>query len=319
MNSAAGSVICIGGATVDRKYRTRAPIHMRTSNPATAERSFGGVARNVAETIARLGAKSSLVSVLGDDENGRAIRTELTRLEIDIRHVGISGDHATAEYVAVLDPDGDLALGLADMAIFDALTPSFLSRIWAEIAPSWIFADCNLSSPALHELIRLARGRCPMLAIDAVSAVKAMRLPRDLTGVGLLFLNMDEAQALLGVSGLSPEAAAAALLARGPERVVLTLGGDGLIALDRTGRTRVRAIPARVVDATGAGDALIAATLVALLEGRSLAQAVRMGTVAAALTMECPASVRPDLSLALLESSAARNADRIVKENSDGP
>ncbi|MEZ0171367.1 carbohydrate kinase family protein [Microvirga sp. TS319] len=305
MKPEAGRIVCIGGATVDRKYRTRAPIHFRTSNPAMAERSFGGVARNVAEGIARLGTKSSLVSLLGNDENGRAIRAELARLGIDIRHVGISEDHATAEYVAVLEPEGDLALGLADMAIFDALDPAFLRRIWAEIAPSWIFADCNLPSPTLRELIGLARRRCPMLAIDAVSAVKVMRLPRDLTGVGLLFLNMDEARSLLDDTGISPDAAAAALLARGPERIVLTLGEGGLIATDRTGPTRVHAIPARVVDATGAGDALIAVTLVALLEGRSLAEAVRMGTVAAALTMECPASVRPDLTLALLESAVA--------------
>ena len=112
-------VICIGGATVDRKYRTRESVRLGTSNPATSERSFGGVARNVAENVARLGASSSLVTVLGEDENGRAIRDDLVRLGVGTRHVAISPDHATAEYVAVLDPGGDLVLGLADMAILD--------------------------------------------------------------------------------------------------------------------------------------------------------------------------------------------------------
>jgi pseudouridine kinase len=303
-------VICIGGATVDRKYRTSEPIRLRTSNPATSERSFGGVARNVAENIARLGAKPSLISILGQDENGHAIRAGLMGLGIDTQHVAVSSDHATAEYVAVLEPNGELALGLADMAIFDALTPFLLHRVWPEVSASWIFADCNLPSPTLHELVDLARQQSRMLAVDAVSMLKVLRLPRDLNGVGLLFLNLDEARAFLDRSSASPPEIAAALLEHGAARVVLTLGEGGLIAMDRSGHTRVGAIPVQVVDATGAGDALIAGTLVAMLKGRSLAEAVRMGTVAAALTLECPDSVRQDLSLALLESAVAPSANQ---------
>jgi len=148
-----------------------------------------------------------------------------------------------------------------------------------------------------------------MLAVDAVSMLKVTRLPRDLSGVGLLFLNLDEAQAFLGKFNALPQELAAALLECGATRVVLTLGEDGLIVMDGSGHTRVEAIPVQVVDATGAGDALIAGTLVAMRKGRSLAEAVRIGTVAAALTLECPHSVRPDLSLALLESALSRSAN----------
>jgi pseudouridine kinase len=309
-------VICVGGATVDRKYRTREPVRLGTSNPATSRRSFGGVARNVAETMARLGARSSLVSILGDDENGRAIRADLERLEIDTRHVAVTDEHATAEYVAVLEPNGDLAVGLADMAIFDALTPSRLRDALRDEPAPWIFADCNPPSQTLHELVDLARRRSAMLAIDAVSVLKVMRLPRDLNGVGLLFLNVDEARAFLGRgspenAGASADELARALLDHGAARVVLTLGEGGLIAMDRSGLTRIGAIAVQVVDATGAGDALIAATLAAMLKGRSLAEAARMGTAAAALTLESPASVRPDLSPALLEAALASSGIQI--------
>ena len=305
MGGEPGRVICIGGATVDRKYRVGAPIQLGTSNPATSERSFGGVARNVAENIARLGTSACLVSILGDDENGHAIHSHLAGLAIDTRHVVVSRDHATAEYVAVLEPDGDLALGLADMAIFDALSPALLRDIWPDLSGAWIFADCNLPSATLHELVRLARRDAAMLAIDAVSTRKATRLPRDLSGIGLLFLNLDEARALLDEPSASPEDLAAALLDRGADRAVLTLGEGGLIAMDRSGVTRVEAMPVQVVDATGAGDALIAGTLLAMLNGRSLAQAARMGTVAAASTLGCRDSVCPDLTLAGLEAAAA--------------
>ncbi|WP_052954450.1 carbohydrate kinase family protein [Microvirga vignae] len=310
MHLDSGRVICIGGATVDRKYRAHEPVHLRTSNPVASKRSFGGVARNVAENIARLGARSSLISVLGQDENGAAIRAGLMGLGIGTQHVAVSSDYATAEYVAVLEPNGDLALGLADMAIFDALTPSLLHQVWPEMSTSWIFADCNLPSQTLHELVNLARRHSSMLAVDAVSMLKVRRLPHDLNGVGLLLLNLDEAQALLGKFSAPPQELAAALLDAGATRVVLTLGEGGLIAMDGLGLTRVEAIPVQIVDATGAGDALIAGTLVAMLRGRSLAEAVRMGTVAAALTLECPDSVRPDLSLDLLESTVARSVNQ---------
>ncbi len=315
-------VICIGGATVDRKYRTRETVRLGTSNPVTSERSFGGVARNVAETITRLGTPSTLVTILGEDENGRAIRDNLVRLGIDTRHVAISRDHATAEYVAILDPDGELVLGLADMAILDGLTPSLLHETlhetvhgtWPALSTallnSWIFADCNLPSPTLHALLDLARRHSRMLAFDAVSALKVMRLPRDLAGVGILFLNLDEARAFLGEPDATPREIAVALRACGAARVVLTLGEGGVLTIDSTGLASVAPVPARIVDATGAGDALIAATLVALRAGRSLADSVRTGTVAAALTLESPHSVRPDLSPALLESALARSVHR---------
>ncbi|WP_262267537.1 carbohydrate kinase family protein [Microvirga yunnanensis] len=306
-------VVCIGGAAVDRKYRALATIRPGTSNPVVAERSFGGVARNVAETIARLGTQAALVSIVGDDDNGHGLLEDLERLGIDTRRVTVSDAHATAEYVAVLQPDGELAVGLAHMAIFDTLTPALLHEAEPELGSAWIFADCNLPAETLSDLIGLARQRALMLALDAVSTPKVIRLPPDLSGVGVFFLNLDEARVYLNRPEVAPESAAEALLARGAEQVVLTLGGKGLVAADSFGIRKVPAIKAGIVDATGAGDALIAATLVAMLKDAPLDQAARLGAVAAALTVESPVSVRPDLSFALLESTLSLRAGSDVE------
>jgi pseudouridine kinase len=309
-------VVCIGGAAIDRKYRALATIRPGTSNPVVSERSFGGVARNVAENVTRLGVQASLVSIVGDDDNGRALLDDLKRLGIDTRPVTISDAHATAEYVAVLQPDGELAVGLANMAVFEGITPALLRRMEPDFGSAWIFADCNLPSDTLHDLIDFARQRALMLAIDAVSTPKVMRLPQDLRDLGVFFLNLDEARAYLDRPEMSPEAAANALLARGAEQVVLTLGDKGLVAADPSGIVKIGAIKAEIVDATGAGDALIAATLVAMLRDATLSTAARLGTVAAALTVESPVSVRPDLSLALLESTLSRRAGPTVERES---
>jgi pseudouridine kinase len=302
------NITCIGGAAVDRKYRALDTIRPGTSNPAHSERSFGGVARNVAENIARLGVTVSLASILGKDENGRALLEDLQRLGIGTRLMAASDEHATAEYVAVLQPDGELALGLANMAIFDELTPTLLREAEPDLQTVWLFADCNLPSETLHALVDIACRQSLTLAIDAVSTPKVARLPRDLTGVGLLFLNLDEARAYLGEPEASPGDAAARLHACGAERVVLTIGEAGLLVADRSGIQKIGAVRAKIADATGAGDALIAATLVALLKGYPLTEAARLGTAAAALTVESTASVRPDLSFALLETTLSLRA-----------
>jgi pseudouridine kinase len=309
MESGIARVLCIGGAAVDRKYQAFEPIRQGTSNPVTSGLSFGGVARNVAENVARLGTKVSLASILGNDENGRALLEDLERLGIGTHRMVISDAQPTAEYVAILQPDGELAVGLANMAIFDELTPSLLRQAEADFRSAWIFADCNLPSETLHALVEIARRHSLMLAVDAVSSPKVTHLPRDLTGIGLLFLNIDEARAYLDRGETTPDEAVAGLRSCGAERIILTLGEAGLLAADASGTRRIEAVDARIVDATGAGDALIAATLVALLRGRSLTEAACLGTAAAALTVESTASVRPDLSFALLDTTLSLRAN----------
>jgi pseudouridine kinase len=291
-------VVCIGGATVDRIYRSRERLRPGTSNPAHGTRSFGGVARNVAESLARLGAPVALVSAVGNDESGRALVAHLAALGVDTRAVLARPDRATAEYVAVTEPTGELALGLADMGILDTLTPDALPAL-ADAA--LVFADCNLPPATLADL--LARPRAGRLAVDAVSAPKARRLPADLTGLDLLFLNRDEARALLG-EDLAVGAAASRLRAWGAGAVVVTDGAAGLGVADPEGVDALPAAPvAAIADVTGAGDALVAGTLRALVDERPLREALRSGLACAALALAHPGGVRPDLSPALLAAA----------------
>ncbi|WP_281011226.1 PfkB family carbohydrate kinase [Lichenibacterium minor] len=300
-------MVCVGGATVDRTYRLGAALVGGTSNPAEARAGHGGVARNVAANLARSGVAVDLVSRVGDDAAGRALLAALDRSGIGRRGTAVAPGAATAEYVAVLAPDGELAFGLAAMAVLDGLTPGALaSHADLLCAADWVFADCNLPGDALSALARRAfPGVRYRFAVDAVSVSKATRLPEPLDGIDLLFLNRDEAEAAAmrhGPAAASPADAAAALLRAGAGAVVVTLGAEGAILAQgsaggapsaqgsaegafaaRAERiVRVPAVPARVVDVTGAGDALVAATLRALLDGVPLPDALVRGCRAAA-------------------------------------
>src|SRR6478736_5628356 len=66
-------IVCLGAANLDRKLRSNATLKMGTSNPARQDESFGGVARNIAENLARLSTPVSLITVIGDDTSGKAL------------------------------------------------------------------------------------------------------------------------------------------------------------------------------------------------------------------------------------------------------
>ncbi len=306
-------IVCLGGAAVDRVYRLAAPAVAGTSNPATVGGSPGGVARNVAELLARLGAPVSLVSVVGDDEGGRSLLADLAALGVDTAGTVAIAGAATAEYAAVTDPSGDLVIGVAAMGVLDRLDSALVDANAGRLrAADWVFADCNAAADGLSALIDLRRNAGFRLAVDAVSTPKVTRLPADLGGIDVLFLNADEARAFVGTAEATtagPAALAAAVLARGAGAVVLTLGASGALVASSAGTLAVPAAPTTIAEVTGAGDSLIAATLWRLATGDELDAAVRFGSALAALTLEATGSVRRDLSsAALAEAVAARAA-----------
>jgi pseudouridine kinase len=304
-----GHIVCIGGAVFDRKHRLHAPLEMETSNPVESFHSFGGVARNVAENLALLGERPVFISAVGDDQDGQHLLTHLRGRGVDVSRVIVVPGRKTAEYGAVLSPKGDLVLGIADMGIFDLLTPDTLSRILPHLASaSWVFADTNLPVETLHALMHRQGGGRYQLAIDAVSTPKARKLPADLGGVDLLFLNADEAAVILGrPRAKTPEQAldaARALRERGAGCAQVSIGELGIaIASDGMEKT-IDAVPATVVDITGAGDSVVAGTLYGLLSGKSADSAARIGGLMGALTIETIGTVRADLSRASLENHA---------------
>lgn len=276
-------ITCIGGIVRDVTYRARASLERGTSNIVATREGFGGVARNVAENLARLGRPVSLVSRVGSD--GADILEHAGTAGIDTSRIE-TAEGPTARYVAVLEPDGSLAMGLADMAALDSLDAAFVVRADPRGA---VFADCNLASDALEHLADSET--ITFLAIDAVSRAKVRRLPRDLTGIDLLFLNRDEAEALTGEGETNEQYNR--LLERGVGAVVLTLGEEGAIAASREDVATISAPPVKVVDVTGAGDALAAGTLHALLDGASLPEAVASACRLAARTCASEGAVCP--------------------------
>jgi len=301
-------IVCMGGANVDRKLRAIAPLHMGSSNPARQHESAGGVARNIAENLARLGLPVHLLTAVGRDAAGQSLLDQLQALGVDSAGSLQAPDEATGSYTAVLDPQGDLVLALAHMALTERLDAAFLRQTAPRrAAASLVVADLNLPRDTLDGLRAEARLRDQRLLLVAVSEPKMSRLGTDLRGVSLLVLNRGELQALVGRDLPDEDALAQAwreLRDAGLQQLVISDGARGVWFSDGDALAVLPAPaldPAAIREVTGAGDAMTAGIAAGLhRDPEDLRGACALGLRLAALTLQSDATVSEALGPALL-------------------
>lgn len=292
-------IICIGGANLDRTFRLQKEMILESSNPVTGSESFGGVARNVAENLGRLGCPVSLMTIVGDDRDGERLlfhassvmnifMTEKTRMQ------------NTGSYIAVLDPAGDLSVGFANMDITDGMDAEWIQRHSNHLNLSdWILCDCNVRKDAMEALVQCARDRKSNLAIVGVSSAKMDRVPKDLEGVRVLICNREESMAYFDTEETSAEALCRMWMETGVAAAVVTAGTEPFAAGDASGvRTcSVQAVAQEELKSvTGAGDAFSAGILYGLIHGHSLEASLEYAKTLSRLTLQDAGSVREDIT-----------------------
>lgn len=293
-------VLVLGGANMDISGSTTQPLVLSDSNPGRIRCAPGGVARNVAENLARLGNTTGLLSAVGDDLYGRSLLDTTRQAGVDVNGVWVLAEEATSTYLSLHGPDGDMAVAVNDMGILECITPERLAprAPWVQQATALV-VDCNLGTAALDWLFA-HRGATPVF-VDAVSAFKCARIRPWLARVHLLKVNRLEAQALCGFaihSDADIERAAQALHALGVEQVVLSLGDRGVYWSARnTGQGWQAAAPTTVVNATGAGDALMAGLVHAFVNQQDFRAAIPFALGCAALTLASEHANHPALSV----------------------
>jgi len=302
-----GAVV-VGGANMDVKAWSADRIVPATSNPGTTVVAPGGVGRNVAENLARLGTPVHLVAAVGTDLLGDQLVTATAAAGVQVEHVR-RGVHPTGTYTALLDADGELLVAVSDMAATDALTPADVQA--AEDLIAWtglLVLDGNLAPETIGCALDLASLSRVRVVLEPVSVPKAVRLAGQLRSgrpVYAVTPNADELAALTGrPTGTDDQVrdAMRGLHDAGVELVWVRLGDRGSRL---SGPGILEALPARaaaVRDVTGAGDAMLAAFCHAVLGGATPADAATFGHAAAALTVGSPHTVRPDLTDRLVES-----------------
>ena len=282
----------VGGVNMDVGGRPNRPPILHDSNPGSVSLRPGGVGRNIAHDLQLLGVQVSLIAPLGDDMFGRRLLRQCRELGLDMSRAPVLPGERSSVYLYVSDERGEMALAIADMDITRRLTPELLEPQLPFLnEQDALVLDANLEEETLLFLSEAVR--VPLFA-DPVSTAKALRLKKLLPRLHLLKPNRLEAEALTGEA--EPEAAAAALLSAGCERVFVSLGAEGILAAEAGESLRLPCLSLPVVNTNGAGDAATAALVWAGLRGLDLRQSAEAALLAGALTAACPEANAPTLS-----------------------
>ena len=296
-------VLVIGAAGVDIIGRVRGELQARTSSPANIRISFGGVARNVAENLARLGQPVNLISVVGQDEAGTQLLGGARSAGVNVDGVLRSEDFPTGTYLGVVNSEGEMQYALDDMRAISCLTPEYihsLGRLFDQA--SMIFIDANLPKDSLRRVMSIARRKQLPVCADPTSQTLAGKLRPHLPRLHMVVPNCREAE-ILCERRINPSsrrealAAAKCLVAQGVDIAIIGLAAFGVCYATSETSGHIPAVRTTVIDPTGVGDALTATVIFGLLNDIPIDDAVRLGVTAASLTLRYRGSVVPDLSL----------------------
>jgi pseudouridine kinase len=260
----------------------------------------------VAENLARLGADVVLVSAVGDDTTGRQLMIQTAEAGVNLDYVEMVPDWSTGSYIALLEPGGLLSVALDDVRVMQTIDAAYLlARRDLFAGASMVMFDGSLSEATVGTIVALAgEYRVPICA-DPSSARLAYKLRPHLGRLHLVVPNEAEEAAMCGVDFQGHDPTTSLTLARrlvsaGVTNVVVTLADYGLdyATVDEMGY--IPPSHSRMVDSTGTGDAVTAAIMFGMLNDLPAIEAIRLGAAAAALTLQSPDTVVPDLSLDML-------------------
>lgn len=313
-------IYCIGGANIDCKLKSSVPLSQKTSNPVTSSTAYGGVARNVAENLARWTSNIHLQCIVGNDNEGRQLLAHVRRAGVNIETCLALDHRKTSQYYAILDRNGEVHMALADMEIYHHIPLYPFTHSWQEwLEDSLIFVDANLPVNILCRAIQIAAQKNLKICIDPVSAIKAKALPAQLEHVYLIKPDLLEAAAMTGMPIHSINdciRAGKLLLERGVKNVVISLGKSGYVIVNQEVEEYIETMVfSEIVDATGAGDAFIAGILLGLQQGLTIVKCCQMGAAAAAYTIQSSKTVAEDITLSRLQAYVHNQS--IIKEHTN--
>ncbi|OYP99288.1 ribokinase [Pseudomonas mandelii] len=280
-------VVVIGSLNMDLVTRaSRLPRAGETLIGQSFATVSGGKGANQAVAAARLGAQVSMVGCVGSDAYGEELRGALLAEQIDCQAVS-SVDGSSGVALIVVDDSSQNAIVIVAGAN-GALTPQVIDRFDAVLQAADVII-CQLEVPDATVGHALKRGRELGKIVILNPAPASRPLPADwYASIDYLIPNESEASALSGLSVdslSSAETAATRLIALGAGKVIITLGAQGSMFANGTGFEHFPAPKVKAVDTTAAGDTFVGGFAAALASGKTEAEAIRFGQVAAALSV----------------------------------
>ena len=302
-------VVVIGGANIDIQGFPFSTLISHDSNPGLIKLSCGGVGRNIAENLARLGCDVRLISILGDDAFANQIRQETEAAGVDISNCITVHNDTTSTYLSILNKSGDMEIALSSMEILNKLTVNSI-KTKADIIrnAAVVVLDTNLTEEVINYL--LTSFPDTVFFADPVSVTKAHKLLQYIGRLHCIKPNILEAEVLVGrkLSTVHEiEIAGRELLSLGINQVIISRGEDGLFCCNEKASFFRPAPKVNIKNCTGAGDAFMAGLVYSWLHGMNLQDSVVFAEIASKLTLEHENTINPTLSVENIQNEIAKN------------
>jgi pseudouridine kinase len=289
-NKPALPLLVIGTVFVDIKGYPFGQYHPADRNVGEVKTMNGGVGHNIAIDCAKCGAKVRFVSTCDNGPYGLEIVKKLRASGVDTDNMQIVKGGGTGLWLAVFDEKGELAGSISQMPPIDQLENYILRDGESIIRTSAAVAlELDLSARLSEYVISVAEANNkPVYGVVGNMAV-VLENRKLISGLDCFICNETEAGRffICDLSTMTNVQVAAFLadVARkeGLRSIVVTLGARGCVWYDHlSGKSGYEpAIDTEVTDTAGAGDAFFSGTIVRLMNGRSLSEAVKNGIKAA--------------------------------------
>ncbi len=288
----------VGGCGVDIVGFPNEELIFHDSNPGHIGYSLGCVGRNIGENIFRLGEDVRIVSVVGDDHNGRLALEGLRKIGMDANGIEVLKDENTATYLALLNHEGDMEIAISQMEIIKNITPEFVEKRREELESCEnIVTETNLDKETLEYLLNNIKGK---FFVDSVSVTKSKRLRDCLSNIYFLKTNVLEAGAILQRDVNTDDnliLAGMEFMRRGVKNVAITRGSEGASIFTREGNFFMSSEKVKVLNTSGAGDAFLAGFVKGELLGLTIEEKLKMAMAASLLTIQSEKTISENMKL----------------------
>ena len=310
MNDNNPYILVLGASIVDIFGFCGRSYAQRDSIPGHIKISFGGVCRNIAENLARVGVNTQFISTLGDDENGKSILEHSKKFGYNMENSLFLEGESTPTYLAILNHQGEMESAVVDMESLNKMDERFVDEKH-EVFENAEYTIVDSDNPALLEyILKKYQGKSKFI-LDPVSAKKAKKIRHLIKYFHNIKPNRFETEALCGFkieTNDDLKQAGRFFIEQGVKNVFISLDADGIYYITSEGEEGTLACceAIEVKNVTGAGDSFVAGIGYGYMNNLNIKDTLKYSVAMSIITITHEETINPKISHELVEDLVNR-------------
>jgi sugar/nucleoside kinase (ribokinase family) len=292
-------ILVFGASVVDNFGFSSSKYKPYNSTPGHVKISFGGVCRNIAENLARIGVNAKLISIIGKDEKGKSALAHSRVVGYDMEDSLFLENGGTPTYMAISNEVGEIVSGVVDMNSMAEMTKEFVGSKKVLIENSeYMVLDSD--DPEIIEYIVTKYSGKTKFILDPVSAVKAHNIKHLTKYFHTVKPNIYEAEEMSGIkiNDINDlKKVADYFIKIGVEKIFISMNKEGAFYGDSDMYVKIKAQNVHVKNVTGAGDSFVSGICYGYLNNLSMVDTVKFAISMSNITIADEEAINKDMSI----------------------